>query len=574
MKRAFRVILPILLAIAVLGCIAWYFLVYDQAFTKELLLTGARYFEDNREYKIAAWLYDVAYEQSHRDDDVAIELAYQYRDIGNYTKAEYTLSQAISANSTPDLYKALCGIYVEQDKLMDAVSMLDTIVDPEIKAQLDAMRPAAPVLTPEPGFYSQYIDVDAQHTDGTLYINATGEYPSIHKDEYKAPISLSSGETRIYALVVGTDKLVSPLVVSGYTITGVIEPVTFTDNAMEAAIREAIGAEADATIYTNELWDIKSFTIPEGAKDYTDLKLLPYLTHLTLDSGIRDGLSILSSCPNLEGLTVTNTRLTDADMEAIGSLKKLTALTLSGCSLSSIAVLDGHAQLEYLDLSSNTLRNLTPLVGMPDLKTLLLGSNALTDLSALQGLSKLETLDVSYNSLSTLSPLYGIAGLKVLNAAHNQIFSLQGMETLVNLTVLGLSHNNLSNVTPIAACTALKELDISNNAVESVSSLSTLVEINILGMAYNKITELPQFDPKSHLVSIDFSHNTVESVESLTKLSMLNTVNADYNPELEDLKPLDTCPVLVKVNAYGTKVTEVSFLTQKSIIVNFNPTLE
>lgn len=574
MKRAFRVILPILLAIAVLGCIAWYFLVYDQAFTKELLLSGARYFEDNREYKIAAWLYDVAYEQSHRDDDVAIELAYQYRDIGNYTKAEYTLSQAISANSTPDLYKALCGIYVEQDKLMDAVSMLDSIVDPEIKAQLDGMRPAAPVLTPEPGFYSQYINVDAQHTDGTLYINATGEYPSIYKDEYKSPIPLSSGETHIYALVVGTDKLVSPLVVSGYTITGVIEPVTFTDSAMEAAIREAIGAEADATVYTNELWDIKSLTIPEGAKDYTDLKLLPYLTQLTLDSGIRDGLSILSSCPNLEELTVTNTRLTDADMEAIGSLKKLTTLTLSGCSLSSIAVLDGHTQMEYLDLSSNTLRNLTPLVGMTNLKTLLLGSNALTDLSALQGLSKLETLDVSYNSLSTLSPLYDITELKVLNAAHNQIFSLQGMEALVNLTVLGLSHNNLSNVAPIAACTALKELDISNNAVESVSSLCTLVEMNILSMAYNRITELPQFDPKSQLVSIDFSHNTVESVESLTKLSMLNTVNADYNPELEDLKPLDTCPVLVKVNAYGTKVTEVSFLTQKSIIVNFDPTLE
>ena len=42
---------------------------------------------------------------------------------------------------------------------------------------------------------------------------------------------------------------------------------------------------------------------------------------------------------------------------------------------------------------------------------------------------------------------------------------------------------------------------------------------------------------------------------------------------MEDLLPLDSCPVLVRVNAFGTKVTEVSFLTAKSIIVNFDPTL-
>ena len=41
MNRALRIIVPWVLAICLIACTAWYFLVYDQAFTKELLLTQA-----------------------------------------------------------------------------------------------------------------------------------------------------------------------------------------------------------------------------------------------------------------------------------------------------------------------------------------------------------------------------------------------------------------------------------------------------------------------------------------------------------------------------------------------------
>ena len=95
MKKALRVILPLVLALAIIACAAWYFLIYDQAFTKELLLSQARRFEASGNYKISAFLYDVAYFQSSQDDDVAIELAQQYLDMGNYTKAEFTLTNAI-----------------------------------------------------------------------------------------------------------------------------------------------------------------------------------------------------------------------------------------------------------------------------------------------------------------------------------------------------------------------------------------------------------------------------------------------------------------------------------------------
>lgn len=63
-----------------------------------------------------------------KDADLAIRLADAYKKSGNYTKAEYTLVSAIT--QIPDsvqLYVALSKTYVEQDKLLDAETMLGRI---------------------------------------------------------------------------------------------------------------------------------------------------------------------------------------------------------------------------------------------------------------------------------------------------------------------------------------------------------------------------------------------------------------------------------------------------------------
>ena len=84
----------------------------------------------------------------------------------------------------------------------------------------------------------------------------------------------------------------------------------------------------------------------------------------------------------------------------------------------------------------------------------------------------------------------------------------------------------------------------------------------------------PQFDQAVYEYRADLSNdNQVTLLDPLANLEWLNIVNADYNPEITDLLPLDSCQMLLKVNVYGTKVTEVSFLTAKSIIVNFDPTI-
>ena len=71
---------------------------------------------------------------------------------------------------------------------------------------------------------------------------------------------------------------------------------------------------------------------------------------------------------------------------------------------------------------------------------------------------------------------------------------------------------------------------------------------------------------------IDGSQNQITSLENLAGLTSLNNVYMDYNESLSSVNVLSSCPVLIQVNVYGTKVQEAADLTAQSIVVNFDPT--
>jgi len=45
----------------------------------------------------------------------------------------------------------------------------------------------------------------------------------------------------------------------------------------------------------------------------------------------------------------------------------------------------------------------------------------------------------------------------------------------------------------------------------------------------------------------------------------------EYNSSISSLSDLSSCPVLMQVNVYGTKVKNASALTSQGVIVNYNP---
>lgn len=571
MKKFIRFLVSLLLAASIVASIGWYLFVYDRDFTRDFLLSQARYNDMYGNARLSSWFYNLAYEHSGRDENVAIELANQYKSDGNYTKAEVTLSNAIKVKGTVELYSSLCKTYVQQDKLMDAVALLDNIADPAMKQALESLRPSAPTVSHEPGFYTQYIDVSLSSSSGTLYYTTDGEYPSINSQIYSQPVSLEAGETIIYAISVDDTGLVSQPTVAGYTIGGVIEPATFADDNVEAAIRQVLNVSQSNIIYTNVMWDIAEFTVPETAGSLADLSLMPYLTKLTIHNQNLGTLTDLSSLSRLETLDLTGCTFPAEELAVLAQLPALKNLNLSSCSLSTIAALEGAPGLVNLNLSSNTLRNLEVLSPMTTLTELNLKHNAVTALTALSGLNNLETLDISFNSVSDLTPLSGCVKLKWLDAGNNALHKANGVEKLPLLTYLSLDYNTLSDVSILADCIELTNLSIANNQIHDISSLSSLVNLDILDFSYNGVGQLPDWQEGCKLRTIDGSYNILQSIDNLAGLENLSYVYMDYN-KLTSVNALADNYRLVQVNVYGNDIDTVAELTAHDIIVNYDPT--
>lgn len=572
MKKALKIIVPILLSLVVLASIGWYLFVYDSAFTQELLLNQARRFEDKGKHSAAVWMYNLAYGHSGEDESIAIELAEQYRSIGNYTKAEYTLSNAIADGPSAELYIALSKLYVEQDKLLDAVEMLDRIDDASILAQLEPLRPDAPVITPESGFYNQYIQLQIQSGSGTLYVTSDGTYPSIEQEPYGGELTLPAGETTVYALSVAENGLVSPVTICGYTVVGVIEPVTFQDAAVEAAAREVLGFRDETIIYTNDLWSITDFTIPVDAQNYQDLTYMINLKRLEIPYAKSGDFAFLSALENLESLKVSGIALSADALKQIGATISLQELYLPECSISTIAPLSGLHELRTINLNNNSIRDLKPLSGLLNLEKIFLKYNAVNSVSDLTSLTNLNTLDLSYNSLTSIATIGACVNLMDLDVSHNQLTDLKAVSNLKNLQIFAAADNQLNDIAPLAACLELTDLDISGNTVADISTLGTLKKLMYLDFSNNAVTTLPVWPKDCALVSLDGSYNDISSVEELADLYNLNSVNLDYNTQLESIDALENCPALIQVDVYGTLVTDVTALTDHSIVVNFDPT--
>lgn len=570
MKKVMKWVIPILLVGLLIGSAGWYMFVYDRDTVQDFLTAQARNSAQSGNHKTAAWFYDQAYKLAGTDENVAIELAGIYSSAGNYTKAENTLSSAIADGGDAELYIALCKIYVEQDKLLDAVSMLDNITDSAIKAELDALRPAVPAADYEPGLYNEYIALNFTADAPSIFVTIDGSYPSTAKNLYTEPVQLPAGETRLFAVCVAENGLVSPLADLVYTVGGVVEAVTITDPAIDSQIRTQLLYGENTPLYSNDLWKITEFALPAEAASTEDLKLLTHLKQLTIHDRQLDSLEFLSTITELEYLDLSNCDLPD-DLSTIATLPALKELRLSECGISTISTLSMATGLTHLDVSSNAIGDVSVLTNMPLLSVVDLSHNAVTDLSCVTVLPQLTELNVSYNSIASVGPVGVCTLLKKLDITNNQVSDIAPLSALTNLTHFYAGYNQFADANVLVGCIGLQELNISHNLLTDISALSSLVNLVVFDFSHNEITALPALPSDCALHTVNGEYNQMEDVSVLGGMVNLAYVYMDYN-NISDISFLKDCSNLVQVNVYGTSVTAVYDLIDMGVIVNYNPT--
>lgn len=552
MKYILKIFLIVLLVVAIIGGACWFFLVQRPDLTMSVFAHWGDYFYDAGRYNRAVSLYETACKLSPNNANLPVRLAQAYINSGNYTKAEYTLVSAITNNpESVQLYVALSKTYIEQDKILDAEQMLDRITSADVKAQIDALRPNAPVLSPESGYYSEYIDVAVTATGGTAYLAVNQDYPSIETDAYEAPVTLEAGDSKVVVVTVAENGLVSDAVYGGYTIGSVVEEVTLSDSALDSYVRELLGKSASDTIMSDELWELEELTLPEGVQDISDLTRFAGLKTLTIQNATGLDLSVLPQLTTLQTLDLSGTTLPTSTLDAIGTLPELKKLVLQGCAVTAINPLVGLSNLEYLDLTNNSVSDLTAITALEHLKDLYLTNNPVKSITYLNSCLELERLHIENCGVSRLSSLAGNTSLQELYASNNEI----------------------SDISVLSDCVSLSVLDISDNQVKDVSVIANLPELTYFLASHNQIESLPAFDMANcKLVRINVNNNQLTDLSPLKGLPALNYIFADYN-QISDISGLEDCPLLTQLNLFDNPVNEeqVKALQEIGRIVNYTP---
>ena len=570
MTKVIKRIFPLLLALVIVVSIGWYLFEYDPAFTRDVLLHQARRLEDKGDHSTAVFLYNLAYQYTGGNDEVAIELAEKFKEIGNYSKAEYTLRKAIADGGSVKLYMALSRTYVEQGKLRDAVLMVEN-ASAQMQEKLKPLRPAAPVASVLSGSYREYLTVELSAGDHKIFVADDLDYPSAKTDAYRGPISLTTGETTLFALSVSENGLVSPLAVYNYIIYDVVEAVDFADDSFESAVRLALSYGPSRVIYSDALWTITELSLPGSLGSCQDLKWLPNLEKLTVTGGTVEDASAIAACQKLTHLEISGVTVSADVLKAIGTLENLQSLKLQECGISSITFLSGLTKLTNLDLNSNAIRDISPLAHLSDLVSLNLSSNALIALEGLQSLENLTTLDVSFNSIVSTAPLGDMTSLRELNVSSNALRSLENIGNLTQLEKFHAAYNELLDIDSLISCQALILLDVSHNTLLNVDTAALLPSLEELDFSHNEVSQLPDFAKNHPLRVLRAEYNQISSLKKLSGMSNLTHLYLNYNPEISTIHPLTSCSALQEVYIYGTKVKNVSELTDKGILVVYSP---
>ncbi len=498
-------------------------------------------------------------EEHPEDADARLALVELYLQDDNYARAENLLQHGILLEGgRTAFYTKLCAVFVAQDKLLDAAALLDEVQNPFAKAEIAALRPAAPVFSPPPGSYDTVISISAELPAGaSCYLALNDEIPSRTTDLAAFPLTLPPGLSRVRAVIVDELGLISPWAAYEYRLENLRLEVTPVDPTLNAMIRQAV-AIPEGAIPSETLWTVESLK-NDAPTAYTTLEDLTWVTGLRELSLRGDGTKVdiapLASLQNLTSLTLRGFQLDSSDLQALAGLSKLESLNLEDNRIADPAALSGLTGLTFLSLRANSLTDLSALSGLVSLTELDISQNAAEDTMPLAGLTALKTLWAQENQLVDLRGLRTLAALTDLDISHNKIDDLAPLTGCAALTVLQCGHNPYATLAPLAACTSLVALRAPGGALESLDDFTGLPALRMLDLSEHSLSDISALAACPALEELNLSKNQISSVSPLSKLAKLRVLHVENN-QVKAVSSLKKNPALREVHASGNPLSE------------------
>ena len=217
-----------------------------------------------------------------------------------------------------------------------------------------------------------------------------------------------------------------------------------------------------------------------GDNDITSLRPLEALTSLnTLDISNNPVTSLegLSEMTGLQTLRASGLILSGGLKEFSG-LNKLQEVYMEGCGLTDLQGLNTDS-LRILDVSSNQIENLDPILMAARLEALDISENAICQIPSLAGCVSLKEADISGNMLIEMDGICDAAVLEILNFSACELTNTD-MEILGGipaLKTLDISYNSIiDDISAVLAIPTLEKVDVTRTKV-SLEGLTDTVEI-------------------------------------------------------------------------------------------------
>ncbi len=184
------------------------------------------------------------------------------------------------------------------------------------------------------------------------------------------------------------------------------------------------------------------------------------------DLGVSD-LTGLEYCPNLRFLQISWNTIND--ISPIADLANLQHLAMVDLMVTDLSTLGGLTGLSFLDLSGNRfVGNYAPVSELTWLDSLIVNTDSLVNVDFLEPMDGLVYLDISYSTVETLTPLADCPSLRHLI----------------------LDYNSITDLSPLAGCPVLSILSMRNMPISDISPLTTLTELDTLYIGYSYVADL------------------------------------------------------------------------------------
>lgn len=181
-------------------------------------------------------------------------------------------------------------------------------------------------------------------------------------------------------------------------------------------------------------------------------------------------------------------------------------------------------------------------------------TSGITHLEPISKLSQLQYLDISGNSIQNLVPLRNLTKLEILNCSNTQISSLYPMRYATKLQVLNANHTPIYDISTLSNFILLERLNLNYTVIEDINDLAGLESLIDLRFTNTDISDIESLNTLTKLEYLNISSTNVSSVQSLSALKNLRILVMD-NTRIASLDPLESNDSLKVVYADKSRVS-------------------